>query len=610
MQNLIEHPRRILLIDDNPSIHEDYRKILNAPARTVTSAEADFFGEPELPAAQPVDIRLDSAFQGQEALSKVKLALENQEPYSMAFVDMRMPPGWDGVKTINELWRAQPDLQVVICTAYSDSSWDDICLELGHTDQLLILKKPFDNIEVAQLAIALTKKWALTRDARLRQEDLELLVRRRTAALRIAAMQDGLTGLANRTRFNERLDQTLARNGRNADEHAVVLLIDLDCFKSINDSLGHPAGDMVVRGVANRLHQSVRESDCVARLGGDEFAILQTPVSNVDNADTLARRLFEVLEEPFEIDGHRIQVGMSCGIAVSPQDGTTIDELLKNADLAMYRAKADGRNCYRFFKEEMDQRCKHRRKTIGELKLSIEAEQFVIHYQPIICASTGRVASYEALLRWQHPTRGLLSPSEFLAAAEHAGLTDPIGAWVIRQACRDALQFPDDISISVNVSAVQFRRNSLLRSVQKALAETGLPPSRLVLEIVESVVLQKSSRVLETLDRLHQLGVGIAMDDFGTGYSSLSYLRMFPFDTIKLDRSFVLDAPDSDESVGIIRAVAMLGKCLNLKLIAEGVETKEQLECVTEIGYECVQGYYHARPMPLNEALQWELAKR
>jgi diguanylate cyclase (GGDEF)-like protein len=219
----------------------------------------------------------------------------------------------------------------------------------------------------------LTKKWALTRDARVRQQDLESMVRRRTAALRIAAMQDGLTGLANRTRFNERLDQTLSRISRNADEHAVVLLIDLDSFKSINDSMGHPAGDMVVKGVANRLSQSVRDSDCVARLGGDEFAILQTPVDTADDADTLARRLFELLEEPFEIDGNRIQVGMSCGIAISPQDGTTVDELLKNADLALYRAKADGRNCYRFFKEEMDQRCKHRRKTIGELKLSIEA---------------------------------------------------------------------------------------------------------------------------------------------------------------------------------------------------------------------------------------------
>ena len=324
MQSLTEHPRRILLIDDNPSIHEDYRKILNAPSRQLTSAEANFFDEPDLPAAQHVDIRLDSAFQGQEALNKVKLALENKQPYSMAFVDMRMPPGWDGVKTIHELWRVQPDLQVVICTAYSDSSWDDICQKLGYTDQLLILKKPFDNIEVAQLAIALTKKWALTRDARLRQQDLELMVRRRTAALKMAAMQDGLTGVANRTRFNERLDQTLARNSRNADEHAVVFLIDLDCFKSINDSMGHPAGDLVVKGVANRLHQNIRDSDCVARLGGDEFAILQTPVNNADDADTLARRLFDVLEEPFDIDGHRIQIGMSCGIAVSPQDGTCL----------------------------------------------------------------------------------------------------------------------------------------------------------------------------------------------------------------------------------------------------------------------------------------------
>ena len=610
MHSLSEQSRRILIIDDNPSIHEDFRKILKASSQQPThtpEAEAGFFGDekPVDDVALTFDVQLDSAFQGQEALKKVELALQEQLPYSMAFVDMRMPPGWDGLRTVQELWRVQPDLQVVICTAYSDHSWDDIFNTLGHTDQLLILKKPFDNVEVAQMMTALTKKWALTRDARVRQSDLERTVEQRTAELRDAALRDALTGLANRTKFNERLEHALARASGNQNEAPAVLLIDLDSFKAVNDSLGHQAGDQLVRAVAKRLEAAVRETDCVARLGGDEFAILQsTPNVGGEDVSSRAKTLFGLMQEPFEIDGNRLPIRMSCGIAISPQDGNTATELMKHADLALYRAKAEGRNCYRFFEEDMDRQTRQRRLIAGELKQAIAENQFVLYYQPIVDAATGNVASYEALIRWNHPERGVLPPFEFLPVAEHTGLIGPMGKWVVEQACADALQFPDEVGVAVNVSAIQFSRNSLLTTVHESLSRTGLRPSRLKLEIVESVVLRNSESVIRTLDQLHELGVKIAMDDFGTGYSSLSNLRMFPFDCVKLDRSFVRDAPDCQESMGIIQVVAMLGQCLNLELTAEGVETKAHLDCVIDAGFDNTQGYYHARPMPLEDVLQ------
>ena len=616
MHSLTEQAQRILIIDDNPSIHDDYRKILNAPKSLsrVSAAEAEFFGTPEsedsppMEDSQALDIQLDSAFQGQEALRMVELALVAKQPYSMAFVDMRMPPGWDGLRTVQEIWEVQPDLQVVICTAYSDNSWDDICQQIGYTDQLLVLKKPFANVEVAQLAIALTRKWTLTHYADLRQRDLERMVKERTAKLRLAAMRDGLTGLANRSNFYERLEAELTNH--EDGKGAAILLIDLDGFKNVNDSFGHHVGDQLIREVARRLQAVVGKSGCLARLGGDEFAVLQSRAPDADIISALVNRLFEAMEEQFEIDGHRIQMAMSCGIAVAPIDGTISTEIMKNADFALYRAKADGRNCYRFFEKEMDRQIKHRMQIAIELKQAITDQQFTLRYQPVLKSSTGKVAYFEALLRWNHPQRGPLPPAEFLDVAENTGLTGPIGNWVIEQACTDAMQFPDGLGVAVNISVVQFRQNTLLTSVSESLTRTGLCPSRLNLEIVESVLLQNTDTVMRTVEQLQSLGVKIAMDDFGTGYSSLSYLRTFPFDILKLDRAFVRDTPNCQESMGIIRAVALLGKCLNLELVAEGIETREQLDCMIAGGYDYTQGYFHSRPMPLEKAIQWARDRR
>lgn len=602
MQDIKSLKRRILIIDDNPSIHDDYRKILAARKQSTATAETEaaFFGEDleienQVP---PIDIQLDSAYQGQEAVEKVQLALEDKHPYSMAFVDMRMPPGWDGLRTVQELWKVQSDLQVVICTAYSDNTWDDICRQLGNTDQLLILKKPFDNIEVSQLAVALTQKWILTQESRVRQADLERMVEERTAELEKAALHDPLTGLANRTKFNERLDHALKFAKRNK-AGAAILLIDLDCFKAVNDTLGHPAGDQLICGVANRLAEVVRDTDCIARLGGDEFAVLLSPAPNAESVSALIERLYAAIDEPFEIEERKVQAKMSLGAAVAPYGSSNPEQLLKHADLALYRAKSDGRGCYRFFEEEMDERIKRRHQIATELQLALEQDQFEIHYQPLFDATTAKMTCLEALIRWNHPERGLLFPGDFLDVAEDTGLIAGIGQWVTRQACADAQTWPEEINVAINVSAIEFSRSNLMSTIYDTLSETGLAPERVELEIVESVILRDSSEVIHALDQLASLGVKIVMDDFGTGYSSLSYLRTFPFDKIKLDRSFVQDAVDNEDALAIVRAVATLGKCLGLELTAEGVETKEQLDLVISEGYGSIQGYYYGRPQPL-----------
>lgn len=602
MQDLSEAVRRVLIIDDNPSIHEDYRKILaSRDTRSTPGAEAAFFGEEPIEKKQhPFHLQLDSAYQGQEALKKVQLSVANNDPYLMAFVDMRMPPGWDGLKTIEEIWKIAPDLQVVLCTAYSDKSWDEICDRLGHTDNLLILKKPFDNIEVSQLAIALTEKRLLTRDAQTRQQDLESMVEQRTRELKRAALHDPLTGLPNRVRFQERLDQALGRVRRSHNGIA-LLLVDLDGFKEVNDTLGHPAGDQLIQGVADRLASMTRETDCVARLGGDEFAIVQVPVANADEASVLADRLLDHMQPPFVIDGNAIQAQMSIGIAIAPQDGTSVDEMFKHADLALYRAKADGKSCYRFFEKEMDRRIVEKRQLVAEIRRAVRENEFELFYQPIMDVETERPCCFEALLRWRHPKRGILPPSEFLSVAESSGLIATIGEWAMRQACIDAGNWPDDISVAVNVSAIQFLQGRLLSTVQRTLRESGINPSRLELEIVESIVLKDSSEVVHVLDQLNSLGVRIVMDDFGTGYSSLSYLKNFPFNKLKLDRSFVQDLVGCSDALAIIRAVATLGECLGLELTAEGVETPEQLAAVKAEGYERIQGFLFARPMPIHE---------
>jgi diguanylate cyclase (GGDEF)-like protein len=419
------------------------------------------------------------------------------------------------------------------------------------------------------------------------------------SSIAFMALHDSLTRLANRVLFHDRLDQAIATAGR-GHEFAVICL-DLDRFKAVNDTLGHPVGDGLLRAVADRMSACAREGDTVARLGGDEFAIIQLNVGQPEHAQLLASRILEAFRAPFDIEGHQIDIGISIGVAVAPGDGASSEALLKNADIALYHAKTEGRGTARFFEPEMNARIQLRRTLEMDLRDAIHRDEFELYYQPLINLIAGEATGFEALLRWHHPVRGLVSPAEFIPVAEETGMIVAIGEWVLRSACFEAENWPANITVSVNLSPIQFEKGDIVATVRAALAASGLRPGRLELEITESVLLRETTRTLTVLHQLRAMGITVALDDFGTGYSSLSYLRSFPFDKIKIDQSFVRDLATNKESLSIIRAVTGLGHSLNIKTTAEGVETLDQLNMLREHGCTEAQGYLFSRPVPANE---------
>jgi diguanylate cyclase (GGDEF)-like protein len=414
------------------------------------------------------------------------------------------------------------------------------------------------------------------------------------AKIRHMARHDALTNLPNRVAFHEEMGHAFTRV-RRGEKHA-ILCLDLDHFKGVNDTLGHGAGDALLRAVTQRLRDCVRDLDAIARLGGDEFAILQADVERPEHAGTLAERLIATLSEPYDIGGHHVVIGASVGIALAPEDGGDPDQLLRSADMALYRAKTVGRGTYCFFEPEMDAQLQKRRALELDLRRALVEGQFEIFYQPLIDAQTETITGCEALLRWRHPQRGTVPPGEFVPLAEEIGIIVPLGEWVLRQACAEAATWPDGIKVAVNLSPVQFKSRNLVQIVVSALAQSGLPANRLELEITESVLLQDNEATLATLHQLRGLGIRISMDDFGTGYSSLSYLRSFPFDKIKIDRSFVRDLSEQGDCAAIIKAVAGLGRGLGIVTTAEGVETAAQLDHVRSEGCTEVQGYLFSSP--------------
>jgi diguanylate cyclase (GGDEF)-like protein len=414
--------------------------------------------------------------------------------------------------------------------------------------------------------------------------------------IRHLAHYDALTDLPNRATFYERMESILSHLRR--AESIAVLSLDLDHFKNVNDTLGHPVGDGLLKAAAERMRSCVRGEDIVARLGGDEFAIVQVPSDRPPNITALAGRLLETVGAPYEIDGHQVVVGASVGIAMAPNDGREPDVLMKNADLALYRAKADGGGAYRFFEVAMDARMQARRALELDLRKAVVKGEFELYYQPIIEVKSGKITSCEALIRWHHPERGMVPPLDFIPVAEETGLIVPIGEWVLRQACAEAVRWPKHVTIAVNLSPAQFKSRNLVPTVINALAKSGLPASRLELEITELVLLQDNESAFAILHQLRDLGIKIAMDDFGTGYSSLGYLRSFPFDKIKIDQSFIRDLPGKEDSVAIVRAVVGLSSSLGITTTAEGVETKEQLASLTSEGCNEFQGFFFSRPRP------------
>ncbi len=411
---------------------------------------------------------------------------------------------------------------------------------------------------------------------------------------------DALTGLANRAVFLQQLEAAVENRGRGGT--FAVLMLDLDRFKNVNDSLGHAAGDALLRGVATRLRSALRGTDLLARLGGDEFAIIQASCDNqrMGSVD-LAARICRCIAEPFLLLGRQVEVGTSVGIAMVPEHGNDREQLLRKADLAMYRSKSAGRNCFTIYNEAMSEELEARNTLEADLRDAIACCRFEIHYQPFFDVQSGGRQGYEALVRWRHPTRGLVPPDQFIPLAEETGLIVPLGEWVLRQACDDATSWPEGIKVAVNLSPVQFKQADLFDVIQSALANSGLPPERLEIELTESVLLEQEAENHVFMQKLKRIGISLALDDFGTGYSSLSCLTAFPFDKIKIDKSFISNLTKLDKSSAIISSVVTLASGLNISVTAEGVETSEQFERLRTLGVHFAQGYLLGRPVPIGE---------
>lgn len=619
--------RRVLVIDDTEAIHADLRKILGADSTSsdLDSLESQLFGEASSQAKRHLQyvFEIDSAMQGEEGLTKVQAACDSGKPFCMAFVDMRMPPGWDGLQTIEAIWKVDPHIQIVICTAYSDYSWNQIIERLGWTDRMLVLRKPFDTIEAAQAATALSEKWALSREVRGQLSRLESVVAERTAELERMAMHDKLTGLPNRTMLLDRLNLALARSKRDAQYKFAVMFLDLDRFKVINDSLGHARGDILLRTISQRLTDSLRSHDAIARntqstaarLGGDEFIILVEPVKVVEDAIRVADRLHRVLNEPYVLDGHEVQSSVSIGITTSDTSYQDAEALLRDADIAMYRAKAVGKGQHVIFDQKMHEQAMLRLTAEADLRRAIDRKELFLEYQPIVSLNTGALLGFESLVRWNHPQRGKISPADFIPLAEETGLIVPMGQWVLEESCRQIAdwrgKFPqlDDLWMAINVSPRQLASTELLPSLQRLLAAHRIPPSAVQLEITESAIMDDPESAIDILQKLRDAGIGLKLDDFGTGYSSLSCVHRYPINSVKIDRSFVMQMDANASHYAVVKAIIALGHALQMNLVAEGVETREHADRLRELQCEMAQGYFFSKPLPAAGAEKYLIAE-
>ena len=468
--------------------------------------------------------------------------------------------------------------------------------EVGAMARALAVFKE-NSIERQRLEFLTLKLQQTTDELRRNHEQVEFL-----------AHHDTLTGLANRTQLRKKVDDSSAELSRNNVPFCVFIL-DLDRFKEVNDSLGHPAGDALLKAVARRLTKELRKDDVLARLGGDEFAIIQSapraagecPVNRNDQhhgATELATRILKVLAEPFDLNGNTAFIGCSIGIALAPLDGAESEDLMKKADLALYKAKSAGRHCFFFFDAEMTNDSDERHRLEADIRVGLARGEFELLYQPIVNVWTGEISCAEALARWRHPVHGLMSSDQFIPIAESTGLIVDLGEWVLRQACRDAMAWPEHVKVAVNLSAVQFRSANLLDAIRSALGDAGLAPSRLEIEVTESVLIDKSSSYIASLNQMRDIGVSVALDDFGTGYSSLSHLTLFPFDKVKIDTSFTRHLTERADCAAIVNSIIGLGRSLDIVTIVEGVETNRQLETIRAAGATFAQGYLFGKPMP------------
>ena len=602
-------PPRILIVDDNRAIHDDFRKILLTPEADdgLQELDAAMFSDAGAASNLLIEFRVDSAYQGKEALSLVQQSIRDSKPYSVAFIDMRMPPGWNGLETIERLWAVDPKIQMVICSAYSDNDWTNVFGRLGRSDKLLVLKKPFDVVEVVQCTHALVAKWRNERALRQQLDSLEQDVCDRTLSLesvnkqlRHLATHDALTSLPNRILLDDRMSQCIEQAKRVGEGFAVCVL-DLDRFKHVNDSLGHRAGDELLKQVARRLQGVVRGADTVARIGGDEFVMILGQARSPEDAERVGSKIIEEMQEPVRIGELDVHIAASIGVAFYPGDGTTVETLYAHADAAMYCAKQRGGSVVECYSSSMNVATENRVRYEADLHRALSLQQFELHYQPKVSALTKQMHSIEALIRWRHPVHGLVPPDQFIPLAEESGLIVSIGEWVLREACRQVRAWQDRglpaMRVAVNVSALQFRRLDLVETVGRALSDAGVDARYLEIELTETALMTHPEESVEILERLSRMGVIVSVDDFGTGYSSMSYLRRFPIDKLKIDRSFINHLMTSADDASIVRAIISLAHGLRLKVIAEGVETAEQVACLQKLGCDQFQGFYFGRPV-------------
>lgn len=699
--------RKILIIDDDSRIHEDFRKILGE--KTADSEfdqlEAVLFADDQTSTAG-IHYELESAYQGEEGYQKVVKAQQQGRPYAMAFVDMRMPPGWDGLETIKQIWSVDTQIQLVICTAYSDYSWNEVLYHLGASDRLIILKKPFDMVEVQQIATALTTKWRLSCESmsRLRQvqeseekyravvdsvEDAIMTLdaqgnilfvnhnpwhminqavghnyyagikdeyrskvmesvnhvfstgqqksieyatqgegnhtvwsegrispyykdNKVVAATLVASdisarkeldwqlRHDELTGLANRAYFLAYLEDCLKK--REPLQRFAVLFVDLDHFNLTNDCFGHEVGDKLLVQVAKLLSEHIQQDEMLARLGGDEFAMLKCADNGQQELESFISLLRELLSQAVQVDGFDIYSSASIGVVIIDEPGLSANELLRDADAALYHAKSKGRNRHEYFDQEMRKRVVQRVRLGNELREAIQQDQFEVHYQPMVGLAEEKLLGFEALIRWRHPSRGLVPPDEFIPVAEETGLIFSITRKVLEKVCRQLAAWKHqglpDIKISVNCSARDFNEGKLKQVISEVVEASGIDIHRLALELTESSIMEDVENSIETMRELSEMGLTISIDDFGTGYSSFSYLKQFTIAKLKIDREFIRDIPHNEDDAAIVEAIIAMAKRLKIRVVAEGVESREQLQFLKSAGCDMVQGYLLGKPMP------------
>jgi diguanylate cyclase (GGDEF)-like protein len=604
------NPIRVLVADDEASVIEAYRHILDCAEdsdesgpQALDSLRYKLFGsERAHPASHPSPHVFDVTFaQGaQEAVAAVRKAAERNRPFRVAFLDMRMPPGPDGAWAAAQIRSIDPRLDIVIASAYSDIDPRDMALRVPPSHKIFYLQKPFHPFEVRQLAIALGQK------------------SQAESMLYHLAFFDALTGLPNRAHFFRVCLKQAIELAKRQGWQMALLFLDLDNFKHINESLGHSIGDQLLRAVSDRLTRCIRSSDLtvrvpsgdpsenIARLGGDEFIILLSRIKAPSEAAIAATRIRALFSEPFRLEGNELTTSASIGISVYPHDGKDVETLLKSAEMAMYDAKRIGRNVFQYFTKAMDEAAMRRLTVEGLLRKALGKKEFFLLYQPQIDLSTMAPCGMEALLRWNSLSLGIMPPNLFITIAEESGLIVSIGEWVLRTACTQARTWIKQglplSRIAVNISTLQFVQAGFTDLVARVLAETGLPPSLLELEITESLLMKDEENAVHTLKALKALGIQIAIDDFGTGYSSLSRLKRFPIDRIKIDRSFIRSITTDMEDQAIATAIISMGYSMNLKVIAEGVETDSQLCFLKERRCHEVQGFLFAKPLSQDAA--------